>query len=234
MRWFALIATLAGALLGVAFLSGVLGGTGYTFSVAMTPPTGSSGESPLLTCGWHGECPPTPTAGIALDWDNTATTSNVYFRGYFYRSNSPFESTRLWGQPIEVQKGSDRCDIMAVWILERYNGALRAVPKYTHINLSSTAAFNIATWGGGGTGWYNNRRIGYMVDDSGGCRFGGTHAHEYHQADETWDSTPNVTETLHTSLYPALDYCPGGVGCTAYKNNDLNNWTRWFVWEEGS
>lgn len=241
MRWLTLIAVIFGMLVGLFLPSvgTVFGGTGKYYSASMVPPSGTSGQSPVLTCGWHtGACDSPTETGISLDWDNTATTLNVYFRGYFTRSSSGTETTRLEAQPLENQKGSAVCDIMDVWVIENYNGQLRAIPRYEHINLSSTAQFSVTT---SGTGSYNNRNIGYMINDSG-CASIGTHVHEMHVPDEVWDTTPNVSETIHGgSFYPNGDYCLYNDAndsqppyCRAFANSTSSNWTRLFTWEEGS
>lgn len=235
MRWLFLAVAVLGVLLGFAFPKNItLAGTGKYYSAMMTPPSGTSGQSPVLTCGWHtGACDSRYESGISLDWDDTPTTIDVYFRGYFTQSNSPSETTRLKGKPVENQKGSSVCDIMDVWIIENYNGQLRAVPRYYHMNLSTTAQFSITT---SGSGTYNNRKIGYMVDDAG-CTGQWKHVHEEHVPDEMWDSTPNVAESINTTRYPSGDYClwdGNPSDCVAYQNNVGTNWTRTFTWEEGS
>ncbi len=124
------------------------------------------------------------------------------------------------------------CDIMDVWVIETYNGQLRAVARYLHMNLSSTSQFSITT---SGSGAYNNRRIGYMIDDNG-CPGSWKHVHEEHVPDEVWDATPNVSETINTS-YPSGDYCfwdNDPRECKSYTNNSATNRTRVFTWEEGS
>jgi len=235
MRWLALTAVLLGALVGVAFPGPEQGlaGTGRTFVASMLPPSGSSGQYPMLTCGWHtGACDSRYESGINLDWDDTPGNVNVYFRGLFSRTGA--SGNTLKGQPVEQYKGPTVCDTAGVWIIEVYNGGLRAVPVYMHMNLSTTSVFYIYTTGTGS--YYHSRVIGYMIDDAG-CTGQWKHVHEYHTPDEVWDSTPNVTETINTSKYPNGDYCfwdGDPSDCRTYYNQSSSNWTRRFTWEEGS
>jgi hypothetical protein len=193
----------------------------------MTPPTLSSGSASNLNCGWHGACGATPTAGTALDWEDGGTNygNPWYFRGVFAISN-PNGAIIATGVPLVNQSGSDRCDIMTVWIVEKFSGALRAAPIYEHVNIATNSAqFNIS-----GTlfGTYLSRQIGTTIDDTGGCIFYGSHVHE---DDASVGGT--ATTSRHTSLYPTGAQC-SNLNCGTFPNNNASNWTRKFSWPEGS
>ena len=77
-------------------------------------------------------------------------------------------------------------------------------------------------------GVYKNRLIGTTINDTGlNCPFGGSHVHE---DDVGVDGA--VTTTRHTSLYPTGASCH--TTCGTFKNDNINNWTRKFSWNEGA
>jgi len=76
-------------------------------------------------------------------------------------------------------------------------------------------------------GAFLERAIGQTVDETGyrKCSTAGTHVME-HDA-----PTGGTTTTRNTGLSPT-GYCSGV--CAYYQNNIANNYTRKFVWSEGS
>lgn len=198
--------------------------TTVAYAARILPAAGFAGESPMLTCGWHGGACGSGS-GDYLDWDNTSQTSNVYFRGYFTRASSSFQTNRLYGQRVTIQSGSSVCDIREVRIREVGYGLLRGNMRYLHISLSSTANFAIGT---SGSGTYNAQLVGSMINDTG-CTTTGTHVHAGFASSPTGAST----KSKNTSLYPSGDYCFGDGNpsdCRRFVNNSLSNWTHRFTW----
>lgn len=225
IRWLAPMAAVVGLLLGIALPHSASGNlTGAQLAVTINPPTLTSGSSPYLTCGWHTACVYPWTEGYALDWDDGGDVgSSWYFRGFFYVSDSNRTAFRMF--PLVVQSGSDRCDIMTVWVAEIHSGALMAMPTFMHVNITDSSSFD---WVGGPWTVYNNRKIGTTVDDSVGCSWTASHVHEYHV-----DYLTNlVTITRHTNYYPTAYDCH--TLCNTHQNNDINKWTRKFAWAEGA
>ena len=199
--------------------------TGATLSVGLTPPTLSSGSSPLLTCGWHTACVSPYTASYGLDWDDNSTGygNAWYFRGFFYVSDSSRTAFKMY--PLVSQQGSSICDVMTVWITEIHSGALMAIPTYTHVDITASSAFS---WSGSQWTTYQSKQIGTTIDDTGAsCAFGGSHVHESHVDYLTSD----VTISRHTSYYPTASSCH--TTCGTHQNNNIDKWTRSWEWEEG-
>lgn len=212
--WFALCFLLSQS---VAFASHA---STSSYEIKMYPASGSAGQSVTLTCGFHaGSCG--NTSGDFLDWDNTST-SHVYFRGTFKRNSGSSSSNYLVGRRKFIQGGSNRCDIQEVEVAEKNTGKLRAVMKYYHISMNSTASFPIAT---SSSGKYNSKFIGTMINDSGCGDFNGTHVHA------GYTSRGTSSRSRNTSKFPSRDYCEPSQGtCDKYKNNSSSNWTHRFKW----
>ncbi len=227
MRWLAAASMALGLVFGVAFPASVFGApTGYTIVASLTPPTLSSGSNANLNCGWHVACVNPYTNGVGLDWEdgNTGFGNPWYFRGFF-ASNNPAGGVVATGAPLVNQQGSDRCDIMTVWIIEKFNGVLRAAPTYTHVNMPQPQAqFGIL---GSPLGTYITRQIGGTIDDSLNCQFGGSHVHEGHS-----NVSGVVTTSRNTGLYPTGLVCHNNA-CGTFTNNNPTKWTRRFTWLEG-
>lgn len=225
IRWLGLVAAAIGLIFGIALPHSAAGNvTGAQLAVVVQPPTLGDGLSPLLTCGWHTACGNPPTSGIALDWDddNQNTGNPWYFRGFFYVSNT--NRTAFTMYPLVNQSGSDRCDIMTVWVVEVHSGALMAIPTFMHVNITDSSSFS---WIGGPWTIYNSRQIGRTINDTG-CTWFGSHVHEYHTA----YLTNLVTITRDTGVYPTGASCSGS--CGTFQNNNIANWTRKFAWAEGA
>lgn len=231
LRWVALAAIIAGFPAGALFPSpaGGSGPTGHTIVPILTPPTLGAGSSPLLTCGWHEACTGA-SSGIALDWDDTPADTRVFFRGFFARTNTPTATLALWAQPTVNRGGNYECEIKDVWIIEVRSGKLKAVPRYMHIDLTTTSRFNIYTQT---FGYWHNIRIGNTTqDDSVGCDWFGSHAHEM----DIWTAS-GVMTTRNTGLYPTSETCRWPEvtrDCRYFRNDVIDNWTRKFQWAEGS
>jgi hypothetical protein len=239
MRWLAVIVTVIGLFLGMAFPRVALGDlTGYQLAAAMAPPTETSGTSAELNCGWHSDstgCVSPYTFGYALDWedkkaDRGSYNNPWYFRGFFYTSASTNRRIAT-GIPLVSQSSPDYCDMMTVWIAEYHSGQLRGIPVYYHVNITNSTSFAIT---GGPWTVYQNRLIGRTINDTGSsCGFGGSHVHE---SDVPY-RTDIVTTTRNTGLYPTAQQChtaPCNPTYGPYVNNNINNWTRRFAWAEGA
>ncbi len=221
-----LIAGFTAGLLPLHWLEST-GPTGQTLVPILTPPARPTGGSPLLTCGWHTACVSPYDFGTGLDWDDYPEPSNreVYFRGYFQRTNTPNPIKSLRGQPLSNSGGPNTCERQDVWIIEVHSGKLRAVPRYVHMDLTWTTPFDIWT---STYGKYQSVRIGVMsLDDRGGCQWTAMHVHEEHAYVGS-----GVTVTLNTSRYVTAAQCHSS--CDTYRNDLIDNWTRKFQWAEGS
>lgn len=218
--------TVVAALLGGVFRAlymprGVAGHvTGYTIVASLTPPTLATGGFANLNCGWHGQCTTPPTSGTALDWEEGADNA-WYFRGFF-ATNRPGGGVVAKGAPLVNQAGSDRCDIMTVWIIEAHHNVLRAAPTYTHVDLSNPAQFSIT---GSPLGTYLSREIGDAINDVGCPAFFGDHVHDDHV------STGGIAQiSRNTGLYPTAAQCSDA--CGVFQNNSPTRWICRFTWAE--
>lgn len=233
-----IMSAVVGIVVGFLIASGAAAApTGQSLTARIGVPAGggsvASPHYPVLTCGGHtGACDSRTENGISLDWAPT-TTDDVYFRGWFTRTNTSLSSSYLRGQPFTIQSGPNVCDEGAFWIIEQHSSSLRAVVRWTHLTMSSLSAINIPVSSSGAT---YTRKVGDMSSDFG-CPWTGEHVHEWHQLDQEWDSTPNVTEFYNDPRYPNGDYClwdHDASDCTPYQNNLFDNWTRLFFWNEGT
>lgn len=73
------MAALLGAVIGFTSAQRAHATTTYTSEIM-------GGATNYMTCGWHGECDSTPTAGGALDWAPN-TNHAIYFRSWAYRAS---------------------------------------------------------------------------------------------------------------------------------------------------
>ncbi|GMU73969.1 MAG: hypothetical protein AMXMBFR44_1680 [Candidatus Campbellbacteria bacterium] len=216
LRW--LLPLFLGALIGFS-LPAESAITAVTYLVKIYPASGSNGQSPALTCGFHGgSCG--SGSGYFLDWDNTST-SYAYFRGTFSRAGSPYETNRLRGERRFVSGGSRECDTQDVRIVETASGSTRGVMRYLHISMNSTSNFPIAT---SDAGTYNAKSLGSMINDDGCGAWGGTHVHA------GYTTLGSASRSRNTSRFPGGDYCTPGVNCRTYTNNSSSNWTHKFTW----
>ncbi len=218
LRWLAPL--LIGALIGFS-MPAESAITAVTYLVKIYPASGSNGQSPYLTCGFHdGGCG--SGSGNYLDWDNTST-NYVYFRGTFSRAGSPYETNRLVGKRRLVSSGQNVCDTQDVRVYDIASNTLRAVMRFTHISMNSTSDFPIAT---SGSGTYNSKSLGTMINDSGSsCPWYGTHVHAGYPS-----TTISASKSKNTSRFPSGDYCTPGVDCRNFTNNSSTNWTHKFTW----
>jgi hypothetical protein len=199
---------------------------GDTITVFMQPPTLSWGSSPLLTCGWHDTCAYPYNSGPALDWDdnNVNFGNSWYYRSYNFTTNTAGSIQVARGLPLVYQTGGTTCEIMTVWVLEGTSGPLRAIPMYTHTNITNSSVFAIY-----GRAYpqvkYTNRKIGTTVNDNrANCPTSGSHVHE-------WYYPYGGSSYSQNSLYPTASGCSGS--CGYFLNSNVNNYTRRFQWREG-
>ncbi len=229
IRWLGVAAMAAGFLLGLAFPLPTVSraNVGDTITVYVQPPTLSWGSSPLLTCGWHTACVSPYGSGPALDWDdNNSNFGNPwYYRSYNFTSNTGGLMLVARGIPLVSQTGGTTCEVMTVWIAEKTSGPLRAIPTYTHTNITNSSVFYIYARSYP-QAVYTNRQIGTTVNDSrSNCSITGSHVHES-------DAMPyGNTSYARNSSYPTASTCHGS--CGTFQNSNINNYTRWFQWTEG-
>jgi hypothetical protein len=193
------------------------------YTILMLPPSGSGGQSPALTCGWHDQGCTSGAVGNYLDWDNTDTLY-VYFRGFFKRDGAPYETDKLSGERLRVQGGPEDCEIQDIDIRHLGTGSLIGKMRYVHLQLNTTSSFTIPTYGGG-NGQYSSKWIGSMVANDSGmrCPWFGTHVHAGYY------NLGQGSRSKNTSLYPSSDYC-AGASCRKLKNDSAANWTHKFTW----
>lgn len=231
IRWLGLAAIALGFLLGLVFPFPHVStaNVGDTITVYMEPTTRSSGLSAFNTCGWHDECTESGNPGPALDWDDGGDFGSAwYFRSWNYTSRSGGLILVARGIPLVYQTGGTTCEAMTVWIAEKTSGPLRAIPVYTHTDITNSAVFYI--YARVYYGNYVSRQIGTTVNDNrANCTNTGSHVHE-------WDIPYGSTSYSRNGNYPTLDTCSYPEvpdGCHSYTNNNVNNYTRWFQWKEG-
>ncbi len=165
-----------------------------------------------MTCGWHGECGDTPTAGNALDWGNLGN-DGVYWRswatadsgsgtiGYAYPQNS--------SSPACYITGANVYSLAWVW---------RGTVAYTHSSVSSTSGIYInGSWTGAFTA---SGPIATTVssEKSADCPWSSAHLHQY-STSSGWYA--------NTAVYPG--YVNAGTG---YDLNSFGNWQNRTSWSE--
>ena len=231
MRWS--VAVALGAALGIiaGFLLPVSkssAGTGYWHEAAIAPPARFQGNKALLTCGWHtGACDQRYEDGPALDWDDTDTLW-VFFRGWFTRSNSPYEWSRLWADPYQWKEGPGTCDEMVVDVYESYSGRRRFGMHYLHAYTMVWWDFSIYTQD---PPRWNDFGVAVMIQDAG-CPGQWYHVHDYIayvRVQYTARNGPGNPPAIPKGDYCMYDWDPSD--CFPYWNNAT--WTRWAKWEEG-
>lgn len=189
-----------------------------TYYAHILPASGSGGQSPTLTCGWHGgSCG--SGGGDYLDWDNTNTNA-VYFRGIFRRSGASYETDRLKGYRQRINGGATGCDVQEVSIIHDSSSTRLGKMRYLHVSTSSNGYFPIATSSGG---IYNSKYIGEMAYDADCGSWSGTHVHAGYV-------TIGAASRTKNSGYPSGDYCPSGTCYRTYRNDSPTNWTHQLMW----
>lgn len=231
MRLLAVFAVLTGLAVGMAFPGLVSSNeTGYELAVALTPPTLSPGSTSTLNCGWHVACESpwdsTNDAGHGLDWeDGSGYGNDWFFRGYFYVENTSRTAFHMY--PIEVASGAGVCDKMTVWIAEKHSGALMAIPIFLHVNITDDDDFE---WTGSQWTTWHSKKIGETINENDLSCSSGSHVHEAH--------SPWLAGTVETDEnradYVVSSTCHTAGTCGPYENDDIDNWTRSFTWDEGA
>jgi hypothetical protein len=115
-----------------------------------------------------------------LDWDdNNLNFGNPwYYRSYNFTTNTGGIIQVARGFPVAYQTGGTTCEIMVVWVSEGTSGPLRAIPAFTHTNITNPGVFGIYGRAYPQT-QYTSRRIGSTVNDSrANCATTGSHVHE--------------------------------------------------------
>jgi hypothetical protein len=225
IRWLIAGTLILSFFFGLAFPFPSNGGasSGDRIAVYMQPPTLSWGSYPLLTCGWHSTCEYPYTTGTALDWDDDDIDfgNPWYYRSFNVTTHSSVVKVAA-GAPVAYQSGGTTCEIMAVWIVDP-NGNLRAIPMYTHTNITNSSSFNI--YGGAYPQiQHTNHQVGVTVNDSRtNCPTTGSHVNEYYYP---WSGSTYTKD----SLYPSASTCHDS--CGTFLDSDVNNYTRRFNWTE--
>lgn len=198
----------------------------------MQPPSDTTGSTACLIgpdALWHGTY---DAPGRALDWKATCGSSqpsgNIYYRSRNAAPDDlPGDFVQGRGEPI--QQESIRCGLDVVhyaWVKIRsdWDGLLKGVATYQHAQLTTTAAFDIVSRGGGS--WsnaaLNSRIIGYETDDSdagSGC-WTAFHVHENNRNTSLWDY-------WNTSYYNSA----GDKG-DKHRNDVKETWTRRLLSED--
>lgn len=211
---------------GFAFPTGSKASTtGKLFQAWYDISSGSTGQLVKFLCDWHtGACDSLP--GPALDWDQSDTTTNVYFRGAFKRSAPSGYTlhTNQYTVPNPV------CHEFAVDLhenhLEYVHGDSR--PRwgmhYKHAVVDGNGWHGYAIYTTSTSyGTYNSFQVGHMVpEDPAVCPWQGPRLHVH---DELWLGPYPVG-------LPGYDKRLGFfVVGTSYQNNI--HWTRYTEWGEG-
>lgn len=221
MRFFLISASLIGMGIGFAFPG--ISNAALGITISMLGPSGSSGQSITLNCGWHTQaCDQVGETGDALDWDNTSTYT-VYFRARGYQPSGGGPHYVLASPVTQPSGGPWFCDIVKVqgkdsWapFIWRFDMLYYHVEKSSYVNYANVIAQ--AAW----PGYYNNIAIATMIDDSG-CDTTGRHVHEIE------GGLASGTSFGKGSGFPNGNYCLNDgdpSDCESYVNNSTV--TRWF------
>jgi len=143
--------------------------TGLLFEVWYAIPSGSDGQNVQFNCNWHIVCVAPIQDGPALDWDNSDTTLDIYFRGAFKRGGASGYTLHTVMYPwsdTEFDCHQFRVDIHENHLATAghgYDHTPRWGVHYYHgRSLFSNAGHSVYTTPTG-YGYYNNFRYGYMV-----------------------------------------------------------------------
>jgi hypothetical protein len=225
-RSLILLALATGFVTGLVSQSG--GGadpTGQLYQTWITAPTGSGPpvwEEVTISCGWHtGDCRDN-VDGQALDWnDQSSQGRNVNVRGFFKRSNSPYDIIHLRGH-IRQMIGGPGCDIIEAIVTELYGDwHYRWSMRYVHANRSGERIFAIPV-NGDPTGIPSYWFAGSMIDDRP-CPWTDYHVHDYAFIDHAYPKALPGWLDNRTDI-PVV---PGSRTWPTF------GWSRYFEWAEG-
>lgn len=212
------LSVLAGAFLGVVAPRSE---ASSLISFEFAPPIESSGSTVSLTNGWHsyGEDP----ADAGLDWGNV-NSFDAFLRGWGYgptpeRTNYSYatNSKTTW---LNCQN-STRVDIHSA------SGLYVGTSWLVHTSSSSSTV----SLGHTDSGYYNNVKVGTIINFNDTCSWTGPHIHETHGYTSKTGQSANGSWQLNSSQFPAVDPCPNkGDVCPTFVNNLRANWTRKATW----
>jgi len=211
-----------GALLLLMVLAGVIGmlsasralATTYYVSMAVNP--GPEAGTNDMSCGWHGSCGATPTAGTALDWaDPQDNNWGVWWRSW--TSSTGGYHAAATGEASE--DNSTYCYRVKVHVKDTPGTTLGYI-RYTHTNDVVTGQFTINA--GPILSPANTvREVGESVypDKDVRCGSTGAHVHQYVVSGFT----------TNTGRYPGLLTPEADVSTNAIGNNQASkSFSYWY------
>jgi len=158
------------------------------------------GATADMTCGWHGGCGSTPTAGTALDWDNYGNNA-VYFRTFGHRDTGS-ESTMARGT-VERAIGTT-CATVYINIGSPAGGTYRGSIAYVH-TLTSADGNSIDIVFSTGSYWTTSNfgtNVATADEENVNCRtpdlWDGAHVHQY----AAWNYSAVSGGYRNTGTYP--------------------------------
>lgn len=203
--------------LSLTVFAGLLAGALAPHAVTATPISVElrvyGGGTSMLTCGWHGVCGGSPTAGNALDWDN-GDEANVYWRSYGYRSDTTGDIAE--GATSHYSSGSG-CNVIGVTVEDAF-GFEKGLAEYVHTSAWLTGTFDVE----GSTSWsWTESLIGFSVtSEAGGCSFGGSHVHQINGANYWTRRSQSGTSPNCSGYYP-------NYTCQNYTKSSYLSLSKW-------
>lgn len=120
----------------VAFTAGLLMPSPAVAAVSIDVDNHPGGNYDYMTCGWHGACGSTPTAGSGIDWRNFGT-NDVWWRSRSYRSD-----TSAAVGDIFPSSNNGTCKSVKVDMKDIFGFAVGAI-RYVHSESAVTGAKQI-------------------------------------------------------------------------------------------
>jgi hypothetical protein len=178
------------------------------------------GATSYMTCGWHGDCGPSPTSGKAIDWDNP-DEGTVYWRSYGYRDD---------GQTATIATGTTShpagpaCNTVIVSLADAFSFS-KGEADYVHTATWFPGTnFNIS---GSPTWSWTPQDVGFSVtSEDTGCSFTGSHLHEV-QGSLYWAQQANTGNSC-SGYYP--DYRCQGYTKSSYLSLGSWQFKQGWVW----
>jgi hypothetical protein len=216
-----LAAIVVGLALGSAFPKKVLAADYWQIWFDV-PVGGTTGQSVLLLCGWHGECDDDPTSGEALDWDPT-TGELVYFAGAAKYDGGGLTQAAEVEVENEPMYGTSLClNVVArVWKLSE-NILSRQV--YTHADSDDEPEFPV---------YADSSPLGFRIDvaeavdpddELQNCSILGENPHVHNYA--------QLEDAINWNAFPDWEDCEVHTDTLCANPRTNQQWVHWVDWVE--
>jgi hypothetical protein len=208
-------------LLAAAF---VVGTAGYLIGAIFAPPAQASttytveimgSTTTYLNCGWHAACvTPTPTPGVALDWDERGDL-NVYFRSFGYIGNTTGAVARA---TISRLDDGTNCKYVYADLSSPSGVTYRGSAMYGHTETSWQGTF-FSVWGSPTWSWTQVQVGDTAEDENDNCAWGGLHVHQR----AYWYNVSS--SSINIAVYPPAINAGGGYSIDTRGNHqDKASW----------